>query len=92
MGKLDDNDLNGLNMDLNVSHTNYDGVTTLGNVVDGSDAGTIPCVDARLVDSRYILKLYGHTFLHHYNLYFITVIVIRTRVQCRICSLRFEIA
>ena len=31
---------------------NYDGVTTLGNFVDCSDAGTVPCVDARLVDSR----------------------------------------
>ena len=52
-----------LNMDLNPSHTrvsghgtvyrmNYDGVTTLGNFVDCSDAGTVPCVDARLVDSR----------------------------------------
>ena len=48
-------------MDLNPSHTrvsgygtvyrmNYDGVTTLGNFVDCSDAGTVPCVDARLVD------------------------------------------
>ena len=55
--------LKRLNMDLNPSHTrvsgygtvyrmNYDGVTTLGNFVDCSDAGTVPCVDARLVDSR----------------------------------------
>ena len=67
-------------MDLNNSHTrvsgygtvyrmNYDGVKTLGNFVDCSVDGTVPCVDARLVDSRYILKRYGHTFLHHYNLY-----------------------
>ena len=33
---------------------NYDGVNTLGNFVDCSDAGTVPCVDARLVDRRYI--------------------------------------
>ena len=35
-----------------VYRMNYDGVTTLGNFVDCSDAGTVPCVDARLVDSR----------------------------------------
>ena len=50
-------------MDLNHSHTrvsgygtayrmNYDGVKTLGNFVDCSIAGTVPCVDAQLVDSR----------------------------------------
>ena len=35
-----------------VYRMNYDGVTTLGNFVDCSDAGTVPCVAARLVHSR----------------------------------------
>ena len=38
---------------------NYDGVNTFGNFVDSSVVGTVPCVDARLVDSRYIKKTFG---------------------------------